>query len=207
MEADGHVIGTNAHVLPPPSYGCATRCPVLKTRVGVRYCTGSDSPYSPAAACLGAARELARSLEDYQMEVQARSAITGTDLAYGATRTSSLRTRSRQVPYQPSLSAYARAMRCPASGSTLLTPGPIPAINLRVCYAMSGTDIAHGASSYAHAMRSPVVNSAIGLRACYAMSGTDLVVSLLLVSGTDVCGVPLRPEHHHLRPIRSPSGR
>eukprot|EP00961_Rhodomonas_salina_P287042 3878628-Rhodomonas_salina.2 len=64
------------------------------------------------------------------------------------------------------LPAYASAMRC--------TYG---VICLQACYAMSGTDLAYGATQCQSPYASKAghgVTSRISLRACYAMSGTDI---------------------------------
>eukprot|EP00961_Rhodomonas_salina_P231827 3131988-Rhodomonas_salina.2 len=70
------------------------------------------------------------------------------------------------------LGAYAHAVSSPVLSWCMVLPGNLSAragrrqsvgtapLSAYACYAMSGTDIAHGA---------------IGLRACYAMPGTDLV--------------------------------
>eukprot|EP00961_Rhodomonas_salina_P248466 3357984-Rhodomonas_salina.3 len=61
----------------------------------------------------------------------------------------------------PSLSCYATAMRCPVLTWYIIRRGDAAsAIMLRVCYAMSGTDIGY-ASCYAFAMQYPVLISAV----------------------------------------------
>eukprot|EP00961_Rhodomonas_salina_P013290 178554-Rhodomonas_salina.1 len=73
--------------------------------------------------------------------------MSGTDIAYNATRHS----------WQPSLVS--------------------DAVSLRACYAMSGTDVQHGATNLhsCYAMfGTDVQYGATNLRACYAMLGTDV---------------------------------
>eukprot|EP00961_Rhodomonas_salina_P099893 1343461-Rhodomonas_salina.1 len=65
--------------------------------------------------------------------------VSGTDLAYAAVLCIDARESLRLVPGTISLSAYARAMRCPGLIAYEI-------ISLRACYAMSGTEMPYRAS-------------------------------------------------------------
>eukprot|EP00961_Rhodomonas_salina_P032912 443221-Rhodomonas_salina.5 len=72
--------------------------------------------------------------------------MSGTEVAFGATQILSL-------------------------SHNLLESDCIPGLYLPTpCYAMSSTDVVHGAT----AMLCPRERMVLGLRACYAMSGTDI---------------------------------
>eukprot|EP00961_Rhodomonas_salina_P062130 834044-Rhodomonas_salina.1 len=118
---------------------------------GVRYCHG--------ACCYALAMRYP--VLTQRMVLRACYAMSGTDIAYGAT-TRGVPTRARSIRVWSVPSPYACATRCP-----ILTSRIVCAIPLRVCYTMSGTDIAHGATC---------------LRVCYAMSGTDIAYGATRVS-------------------------
>eukprot|EP00961_Rhodomonas_salina_P305282 3941923-Rhodomonas_salina.5 len=114
--------GTEICYATPPAYARATRCPVLTCAV------------LPAAP--------------------------DTDLAYGVLSAyrSPMHFRPEAGSFHPStLPAYARATRCPVLTSRNVLSGResmfqskrqvSSAIYLRACYAMSGTDVAYGATS------------------------------------------------------------
>eukprot|EP00961_Rhodomonas_salina_P176551 2379522-Rhodomonas_salina.3 len=78
------------------------------------------------------------------------------------------------------LSAYAHIMRYPVLPERMVLAIPC------ACYAMSGTDVAYGATSaHGRGQSRGCVSSAICLRACYAVSGTDLAYD-----GTILCYLP-----------------
>eukprot|EP00961_Rhodomonas_salina_P004128 56869-Rhodomonas_salina.3 len=93
-------------------------------------------------------------------------AMSGTDIAYGATPETLLR---HHPPYCPAYAAIGQA--CYAMPGTDIARG---AIGPRACYAMSSTELACGA---------------IGIRTCYAMSGTELAYGPL---GGPIPHAPLR---------------
>eukprot|EP00961_Rhodomonas_salina_P150136 2021771-Rhodomonas_salina.1 len=87
-------------------------------------------------------------------------ALSGTELAHAP-----LSSYGTELACTP-LSAYARASRCPAPTHlrTRVAPPPMllpPAMLLRSCYAMSGTDVAYGPT------RARSEGTGIGLRASY----------------------------------------
>eukprot|EP00961_Rhodomonas_salina_P234589 3170587-Rhodomonas_salina.2 len=112
--------------------------------------------------------------------------MSGTDIAYGATRRRTCKPLRPPSRRSTPLSAYALATRCP-----VLTWAPK---HLRACYAMSGTDIGYYAPTRermkcpiltqsrvlctsALATRCPVLTWCMVpfcLRACYTLPGTDV---------------------------------
>eukprot|EP00961_Rhodomonas_salina_P034394 463555-Rhodomonas_salina.1 len=111
--------------------------------------------------------------------------MSGTDIAYSATPFRSRRPRVVAGPLSaytcpsrcPCTSAicYVLAMRCPVLTEHMGIHGDVRYWPTIRAYAMSGTDLAYGATAYLPAVRPLGAGASLSsIRDCYAMCGTEL---------------------------------
>eukprot|EP00961_Rhodomonas_salina_P041637 560421-Rhodomonas_salina.2 len=178
------------------SYALAMRCPVLTSamlrRIFCDYSTGISQPQVPTPFSLRACYAMSGTGWAcgtlFGVFLCPRYAMSGTEIAYGATR-GCVPGPPSQLPYL--VSPYALRVSYAMSGSDIA----YDASSLRSCYAVSGTDLAYGATrpellrQYLRMLQLEYQRCSTSLRACYAMSDTGLRAMLLracyAITGTD----------------------